>query len=192
VPSAKPTSFLTFETPAALDAWLLRHHAKESELWVRLYKKGSSIPSVDWNDCVLAALIWGWIDGQKQSLDEVSFLQRLTPRRARSSWSKRNCEHAERLIKEGRMQPPGLVQVEQAKADGRFEQAYAGSADMVLPADFLQSVSENRAAQVTFDTLNRANLFAIYYRLHSAKRLETRAKRMSDMIAKLAQGRPIL
>lgn len=176
-----------FATPKQLEAWLAKHHASETELWVRLYKKDSGTPSVTWSDCVVAALAWGWIDGQKRSLDEVSFLQRLTPRRPRSSWSKKNCEHAERLIAEGRMQPAGLAHVEAARADGRWERAYAGSASMEIPEDFLLALAKVPAAKKFFATLDRKNLFAIYYRLQSAKRAETREKRIVAIVAQLAR-----
>jgi uncharacterized protein YdeI (YjbR/CyaY-like superfamily) len=188
---AKPTPArqpLAFATPAHLDAWLAHHHANERELWVRIYKKGSGTPSVDWNDCVIVALVWGWIDGHKKPLDAASFLQRMTPRRPKSSWSKRNREHAERLIAAGRMQPAGLVHVEAARADGRWDAAYAGSAEMVIPEDFLAQLRKVPAAERCFDGLDRRNLFAIYHRLHTAKRPETRAKRIADIIAKLARG----
>ena len=185
---ARPAEPLAFATPAHLDAWLARHHASERELWVRIYKKDSGTPSVTWNDCVIAALAWGWIDGHKKPLDAASFLQRMTPRRPKSSWSKRNREHVERLFAEGRMQPAGLVHVEAARADGRWEAAYAGSAEMVIPEDFLAQVRKVPAAQRSFDALDRRNLFAIYHRLQTAKRPETRAKRIADIIAKLARG----
>ena len=107
-----------FESPKELERWLRAHHATESELWVRIYKKGSGTPSVTWNDCVVAAIAWGWIDGQKKSGDAHCFLQRLTPRRPNSNWSRKNCEHAERLIAEGRMQPSGLVLPGQLVVDG--------------------------------------------------------------------------
>lgn len=177
-----------FQTRAQLEKWLKSNHAKASELWVRIYKKDSGTPSVTWNDCVLAALAWGWIDGQKRALDEQSFLQRLTPRRPKSSWSSKNRQHAEQLIADGLMQPAGLVHVEAARADGRWEKTYAGSAAMVIPEDFLTQLATNSKAKQMFDTLDRANLFAIYYRLQTAKKPETRAKRMVDIIARLARG----
>lgn len=180
-----------FSTPADLDAWLKKHHARETELWVRIFKKGSGVLSVDWNDCVLACLAWGWIDGHKKSLDDASFLQRLTPRRPKSSWSKKNRDHAERLIAEGRMQPPGLAQVEAAKQDGRWESAYAGSADMEIPEDFLRALGKNKAAKAFYATLNRANLFAIYHRLHTAKKPQTRAARIERIVAQLGEGIPL-
>ena len=172
-----------------LDAWLRRHHREASELWVRIYKKGSGVPSVAWEDCVVAALTWGWIDSQKRALDEAAFLQRLTPRRARSMWSQKNREIAEALIRDGRMQPAGLSHVEAARADGRWEQAYAGSATMVLPEDFLGAVRADPAASQFYDTLDRRNLYAIYHRLHTARRPETRLKRIGDIVRQLAEGR---
>lgn len=178
----------SFQSAAQLDAWLRSNHAKERELWVRIFKKGSATPSVTWNDCVVVCLAWGWIDGVKRSLDEVSFLQRLTPRRPKSGWSKKNREHAERLIAEGRMQPPGLAHVEAARADGRWEQAYAGSADMVIPDDFLAALKQNAAATRAYASLDRANLFVIYHRLHTASRPETRARRIAALVAALARG----
>ena len=178
----------TFESSAQLHAWLQANHARETELWVRIYKKGSGTPSVTWDDCVLACIAWGWIDGQRKSLDDTAFLQRLTPRRARSGWSQKNVQHAERLIAEGLMQAPGLAQVEAARADGRWATAYAGSATMVMPEDFLAALQQDPAAQAFYATLKRQQLFTIYYRLTSAKRAETREKRMVEILAKLGRG----
>ena len=183
-----PAAARSFATPDLLELWLRANHATESELWVRMFKKGSGTPSVDWKDCVLAALAWGWIDGQRRALDDVSFVQRLSPRRPRSSWSKINREHAERLIAAGRMQPSGLAHVEAARQDGRWDQAYAGSAEMVIPDDFLGELRKNPAAQKFYATLDRKNLYAIYHRLQTAKRPETRTKRISAMIAQFARG----
>ena len=179
---------VAFATSAHLDKWLRANHARATELWVRIYKKGSGTPSVDWNDCVVAALAWGWIDGHKKSLDEDSFLQRLTPRRPKSNWSQKNCAHAERLIAEGLMQPAGLAHVEAARADGRWAQAYAGSATMVIPDDFLAALGKNAAAKRFYATLDRRNLFSIYHRVTTAKREATRTKRIADIVAKLARG----
>lgn len=187
----RSAEYLSFETPAHLSAWLAEHHATKTELWVRMYKKGSGVASVNWEDCVVTALAWGWIDGQRKSLDEVSFIQRLSPRRAKSGWSQKNCDHAERLIAEGLMQPSGLVHVADAKQDGRWDKAYAGSSNFVIPDDFLTALEANPQAKVAYDGLNRAQLFAIYYRLHTAARIETRQKRIADIIAKLARGEVI-
>lgn len=183
-----PPEARSFETADQLEAWLNENHQTRRELWVRIFKKESGTPTVTWSDCVVAAIAWGWIDGQRKSLDDVSFLQRLTPRRARSSWSKKNREHAERLIAEGRMQPAGLGHVEAARQDGRWEQAYSGSADMVIPDDFLQELQKSPAANQFFATLNRRNLYVIYHRVQTAKRPETRSKRIAALVAQLARG----
>lgn len=180
-----------FATARELEKWLRANHAKERELWVRIFKKDSGTPSVTWQDCVVVCLAWGWIDGTKRSLDERSFLQRLTPRRPKSGWSKKNREHAERLIAEGKMQPAGLVHVEAARADGRWEQVYAGSADMDLPDDFLRALDKHPVAKAFFATLKRAQVFSIYHHLQTAKRPETRGRRMEAILAKLADRRPL-
>lgn len=185
--TADPKPFPTVE---ALDDWLATHHADESELTVLLFKTKSGIPSITWTEMVQACLCWGWIDGVKKSVDEVSYTQRITPRRPHSSWSKRNVEHVERLIAQGRMQAPGLVHVEAAKADGRWDAAYAGPSDMVIPDDFFAALDAVPAARVTFDALARSWHFSIYLALHSAKKPETRAARMERMIDRMAEGLP--
>ena len=178
----------TFEMPEQLHAWLQANHASETGLWVRIFKKATGQPSVTWDDCVVAAIAWGWIDGIRKSLDDTSFLQRLTPRRARSNWSQKNVQHAERLIAQGRMQSAGLVHVEAARSDGRWAAAYAGSATMVMPEDFLAALQQDPAAHAFYATLKRQSLFTVYHRLHNAKRPETRLKRMAELLAKLACG----
>jgi uncharacterized protein YdeI (YjbR/CyaY-like superfamily) len=185
------TALHSFETSEQLHAWLQAHHASETELWVRIYKKGCGTPSVTWNDCVVACIAWGWIDGVRNALDETSFLQRMTPRRARSGWSQKNVQHAERLIAQGLMQAPGLAQVEAARADGRWAAAYAGSATMEMPQDFLAALQQDPAALAFYGTLKRQQLFTIYYRLTSAKRPETRQKRMAEILVKLGRGESI-
>ena len=178
----------TFEAPEQLHAWLRVNHASETELWVRIFKKATGQPSVTRDDCVVAAICWGWIDGLRKALDDTSFLQRLTPRRARSNWSQKNVQHAERLIAQGHMQAAGLAQVEAARNDGRWATAYAGSATMVMPEDFLAALQQDPAAHAFYATLKRQSLFTIYHRLHSAKRSDTRQKRMAELVAKLARG----
>lgn len=179
-----------FSTQEDLEKWLRANHAEERELWVRIFKKDSGTLSVTWQDCVIVCLAWGWIDGAKRALDDASFLQRVTPRRPKSSWSKKNREHAERLIAEGRMQPAGLVHVEAARADGRWQRAYAGSAEMKLPDDFLGMLDAHPAAKAFFATLKRAQVYSIYYHLQAAKRIETRARRIDAILAALAEGHP--
>jgi uncharacterized protein YdeI (YjbR/CyaY-like superfamily) len=179
---------VAFRDARELGDWLARHHDNNSELWVQIFKAGSGRPSVTWTDCVVEAIRFGWIDGQKQSLDAASFLQRLTPRKPRSNWSARNREHATRLIAEGRMTPAGLAHVDAAKADGRWEAAYAGPATMVIPQDFIDALETMPDAKAFFETLDRKNLYPIYYRLQTAKRPETRAKRMTQILAQLERG----
>ena len=178
----------SFQTPRQLEKWLELNHQAEQELWVRVFHTRSGTPTVTWEDCVVAAIAWGWIDGQKRSFDEVSFLQRLTPRRAKSNWSKRNTEHAERLIAEGRMQPCGLAHVDAARQDGRWGKAYSGSSGMIIPDDFLTELQKIPAAKELFETLDRRNLYAIYHRLQTAKSPETRKSRVANIVAQLARG----
>jgi len=184
----KRRTSMAFKNAQELGDWLAQHHDSKGELWVRIFKVGSGRPSVTWTDCVVEAIRYGWIDGQKQPLDAESFLQRLTPRKPRSNWSAKNCAHATSLIAEGRMTPAGLAQVEAAKADGRWDNAYAASAAMAIPQDFLNALETKPAAKAFFETLDRKNLYSIYYRLHTAKRPETRAKRMNQILARLDRG----
>lgn len=179
---------IAFESVEHLSIWLERHHAIERELWVRVFKKESGIRSVAWDDCVIAALIWGWIDCQRRALDDISYLQRITPRQPKSKWSKRNCAIAERLIHEGAMRPSGVAQVQAAQRDGRWERAYSGSADMVLPAEFVMAIAQNARANRFFESLGRRDRFAIYLRLHHAKQPQTRQRQIADVIAQLARG----
>ncbi|MFV0623983.1 YdeI family protein [Sphingomonas sp. ac-8] len=183
-----PPDALAFERPADLADWLAENHQGSSELWVRIFKTGSGQPSVTWTDCVVEAIRFGWIDGQKRSADETSYLQRLTPRRAGSSWSARNRDHADRLLAEGRMTAAGLAQVAAARADGRWDAAYAGLAGMTIPQDFLNALADVPEAEAFFRTLDRKNLYPIYYRLQTAKRPETRARRMQQILDQLARG----
>lgn len=155
---------------------------------MRIYKKNSGTPSVAWNDCVVSAIAWGWIDGLRKSLDDVSFLQRLTPRKPKSGWSAKNREHAERLIAGGSMHASGLDHVDRARKDGRWDAAYEGSRTMVMPPEFLKELRKHPAAKKIYATLNRTNLFAIYLRIHTAKRPETKVKRMAAIIAQLERG----
>ncbi|WP_259781965.1 YdeI/OmpD-associated family protein [Aestuariispira ectoiniformans] len=180
-----------FADRQAFHDWLAEHHADETELWVRIAKKGAEVRTATMADCIDVALAWGWIDGLKKGLDETAYLLRFTPRKLQSAWSKRNRDIAENLIAEGRMQPAGLVHVEAARADGRWDQAYAGQSNFEIPADFLDALAERPKAKETFDGLNRANLFAIYYRLHTAKKPETRTKRFNTLLDMLGRGEKI-
>ena len=179
---------IAFQDAAGLGEWQVSPNQRSSELWVHIFRAGSGRRSVTWTDCVIEAIRFGWIDGQKLPLDETSFLQRLTPRKPKSNWSAKNREHAMKLIAEGRMTPAGLVHVEAAKADGRWDSAYSGSAAMTIPQDFLDALETMLAAKAFFLTLDRKNLYSIYYRLHTAKRPETRAKRLAQILAQLDRG----
>ena len=183
-----PEKVKTFKDAAQFGKWLARNHAVEREIWIKVFKKDSGVASIDWDGCVIEALAWGWIDGLKKTGDESSWYQRLTPRNKKSVWSKRNRTLAEQLIKQNRMQPSGLCEVEAARSDGRWEAAYAGSADFEIPKDFMKALSKNKKALTTFESLNRRNLFTIYHRLHTAKKPETRQNRMDKIIETLSRG----
>jgi uncharacterized protein YdeI (YjbR/CyaY-like superfamily) len=180
-----PDKIQAFETPEALNAWLQKNHKSEDELFVKIYKKASKVPSVTWNDVVLETLCYGWIDGVKKSLDDKAYLQRITPRKARSGWSKRNTEHVAKLISQGKMQPAGLAEVNAAKADGRWENAYAPASEMKIPDDFLNAVQQNPKVSGFYNTLNKTNLYAIAYGLRTAKKAETRERRFKKFFEML-------
>lgn len=182
---------LPFATPEAWRDWLAAHHATETEVWLLYHKKGTGLPSIDWQQAVAEAIAWGWIDGIRKSVNETSWQQRFTPRKPGSSWSKINIAHAERLIAEGRMQPAGQRQVDIAKANGMWDAAYSGGKGAELPEDFLTALAAApETARQTFAILKAADRFAIYYRLTTAKRPETRMKRLSDFITRLSAGQP--
>ena len=173
-----PLKIMTFATAKDLGEWLKVNHAAVSELWVKIFKKNTRIQSVTWNDVVIMGLCWGWIDGVKKSIDDQAYLQRITPRTARSNWSKRNTEHVERSISEGRMMESGLVHVRAAKADGRWEKAYVAS-EMEVPADFVAALESQPRAKEFFESLNKSNRYVIAYGLISAKKPETRLRRFA-------------
>lgn len=179
---------VAFETPKQLGAWLRKNHDSCDELWVKIHKKATGLPSVSWNDIVLETLCWGWIDGMKKSLDETSYLQRITPRRPRSLWSKRNTEHVEKLIAANRMQPPGLAEVEAAKADGRWENAYKPSSEVEVPQDFIDAVAKEPAVAKFYETLTKSSRHAISFGLITAKRPETRVRRFDKFLQMLRDG----
>ena len=184
MPQPDPARILAFASPEDLGRWLKVNHATESELWVKIFKKKTKIPSVTWDDVVVESLCWGWIDGIRKSVDEEAYLQRITPRRKQSNWSKRNRDHAERLMKEGRMTEAGLVQVRAAKADGRWKNASAVS-DLTVPADFLAALNAKPRAKQFFESLNKANRNFIAHGLTSAKKPETRQRRFEQYLERL-------
>jgi uncharacterized protein YdeI (YjbR/CyaY-like superfamily) len=183
---ADPAKILAFASPKLLGQWLKENHATESELWVKIFKKKTEISSVTWEDVVIEALCWGWIDGVKKSIDDQSYLQRVTPRKTRSNWSKRNTEHVERLINEGRMKESGLLHVCAAKSDGRWENAYTVS-EMEVPADFLTALEARPKAKQFFETLTKSSRYVIAHGLMNAKKSETRQRRFAKFMDMLVR-----
>ena len=180
---------LTVADADAWRAWLAKHHTEQEGVWLLLAKKGTTEPtSLSYDQALDEALCYGWIDGQVRRADEHTYRQRFTPRRARSPWSARNVGHVARLEAEGRMQPAGRAEVERAKADGRWDAAYAGPADMQVPADFAAAVAAEPKAQAMFEILTSQNRYGMLYRLDSLKRAETRARRIKEYVAMLARG----
>ena len=171
---------LFFNSASAFREWLEQYHLTEPEAIVGFHKKASGRPTLTWSESVDEALCFGWIDGQSKSLDVESWIQRFTPRRAKSMWSKRNREHIARLIEEKKMHKSGTAQVDAAKKDGRWDAAYDSPKNMEIPGDFLRELAKDKKAQDFFKTLNRANTYAIAWRLQTAKTPETRKKRLSE------------
>jgi uncharacterized protein YdeI (YjbR/CyaY-like superfamily) len=193
-PSTKPGSelpILPFEGQKDWTAWLDKNHATSSGVWLKLAKKSSDIKSVTYDEALEVALCYGWIDGQKKSHDVTSWLQKFTPRGPRSIWSKINTEKALRLIESGRMKPAGLRSVESAKQDGRWEAAYAAQSKAVVPDDLQAELDQNSTAKAFFATLDSRNRYAILHRIHTAKKAETRAKRIEKFIQMLANEEKI-
>ena len=173
-------------------AWLGEHHGDPEGVWLVLAKKGIEEPtSLTYDQALEEALCHGWIDGQVRRRDETTYRQRFTPRRKRSSWSKRNAAAAERLQAEGRMHPAGHAEVERAKSDGRWDAAYAGPATIEVPPDLRDALAAEPKAQAMFETLNSRNRYAVLYRITSAKRADTRARRIDEFVAMLARGETV-
>jgi uncharacterized protein YdeI (YjbR/CyaY-like superfamily) len=179
---------LSFKSSADFRCWLEQNHATADGIWLRIFKNGSGEKSITYAEALDECLCFGWIDGQKQPGDECSWLQRITPRRARSAWSNANTQHVERLIKTGRMTRAGLAAVEAAKADGRWQAAYESPRNASPPEDFLKAMRKDKKVKAFFETLNKANVYAIVYRLRTAKKPETRERRMKMILEILARG----
>lgn len=188
-PSGSGLPMRSFRSPDAFRAWLTREHARSPGLLVRLYKKSSGVTSITYAEALDQALCFGWIDGQKLPLDADSWVQKFTPRRARSGWSKKNVAHVERLNRAGQMTHAGLAEVEAAKSDGRWAAAYDSPANATVPPEFVKALAGNAKAREFYSSLNRANLYAIAYRLQTAKRPETRTRRIGLIIEMLASGK---
>lgn len=182
---------MPFASQRYFEQWLDAHHESSAGLWLKIAKKDTRIATVTYAEALDVALCYGWIDGQKRAFDEKYFLQRFTPRRPKSIWSKINCEKVEQFIKEGRMKPAGMKAVESAKADGRWDAAYASQGKADIPADFKVALDANPQAKAFFATLSSVNRYAIYFRIQNAKKPETRRRNIEKFIAMLAAGETI-
>ena len=183
-----PEAVESFTTTIDLKDWLRSNHDRSEELWIRIFKKGTRIPSVTWDEVVIECLCWGWIDGIRKSEGDKAYLQRITPRRKNSPWSKRNRLLATRLIEDGRIQESGLNQVSRAKRNGRWADAYAAS-EMTVPDDFIGALDGSQEAKETFELLNSADRYKIALGLASAKRPETRLRRFEGYLELLRAGK---
>lgn len=179
---------IPFKSAKAWRSWLTAHCADTAGIWMRLYKKASGVPSVTYAEALDEALCFGWIDGQKKSFDELSFLQKFTPRRQRSLWSKRNIEFVARLTEAGLMTPAGIAEVERAKQDGRWAAAYDKPSEMAIPDDFMVELHRHPNAETTFATLNKTARYSIAWRLQTAKTIQTRQRRQQKIIEMLESG----
>lgn len=185
----KNLQLLTLDKTRDWEKWLKVNHSDSNGVWLQFFKKGTGILSLTYEEALLEALCYGWIDGQSKSYDEKSWIQKFTPRRPKSVWSKRNTEWIALLIKGGRMKQAGLNQVEAAKADGRWERAYDSPKDMAMPEDFMKELSKNKKTKAFFESLNKANTYAIAWRLQTAKKPETRIKRMKKILVMLKEAK---
>jgi uncharacterized protein YdeI (YjbR/CyaY-like superfamily) len=182
---------LPFPSAIEWEEWLEDNHAVSEGVWIKMAKKGAGTESVRYPEVLESALCFGWIDGRREALDERYFLQRFTPRRPRSRWSRINREKAEGLIADGRMRAAGLDEIERAKADGRWEAAYEGQKSITVPDDLQRELDARPQAKAFFATLSSQNRYAILYRLQDAKKPETRARRLSKFVAMLEAGEAI-
>jgi uncharacterized protein YdeI (YjbR/CyaY-like superfamily) len=180
-----------FATPAELEAWLDEHAEDSDGIWLKFARKASGIQSVAYAEAVEIALCHGWIDGQAKRFDDDHYLQRFTPRRPRSRWSKINRGRAERLMSEGRMRPAGLREVERARADGRWEEAYDSPTTATVPEDFQEALDAVPAAREFFESLGNTKRYSFLYRIRDAKRPETRAKRIAEYVELLREGKTL-
>lgn len=184
---AKELPIVPFESQRAWETWLSANHASSRGVWLKLAKKSAGVPSVTYPEALDVALAWGWIDGQKGSFDDAWWLQKFTPRGAKSVWSKVNREKVQALVDAGKMQPSGLAVVESAKQDGRWEAAYDSQSKATVPEDLATALAANPRAAAFFATLNAANRYAILWRVHTAKKAETRARRIEGFVEMLAK-----
>jgi uncharacterized protein YdeI (YjbR/CyaY-like superfamily) len=185
------TPILEMESPRSWEKWLSKNYAVQSGVWLKIAKKGAVKTTIDHDEAVEVALMYGWIDGQGRSLDESFWLQRFTPRRRRSRWSKINRARAEALIAEGRMKESGMCEVEAAKADGRWDAAYDSPANATVPDDLKKALAKHKKAAAFFASLDSRNRYAILYRVHDAKKPETRARRIEQFVNMLKDGKKL-
>src|SRR5262245_26098088 len=186
-----PNRIKEFATDEAFESWLAKHHDKEVELWIRIYKKGSGVRSVTPIEAIDVVLCWGWIDGQRKGYDERSFLQRYSPRRAKSIWSEINRNNVARLIEAKRMTPHGLRHIEAAKADGRWAAAYKGSRTMTVPEDLMRAIAADKKALAMFEKLDKQNRFALAFRVGNLKTAAGRVKKIATYVQMLRRGETI-
>jgi uncharacterized protein YdeI (YjbR/CyaY-like superfamily) len=182
---------LAFAAAGDWEKWLATNHATSAGLWIKIAKKASGIATVAYPEVLEIALSYGWIDGQRNAFDDTWFLQKFTPRRARSKWSRINRDKATALIESGRMKPAGLREVERARADGRWDAAYESQRSIAVPDDLERELDADDAAREFFDGLDSQNRYAILFRLHDAKRPETRARRLAQFVQMLKEGRKL-
>ncbi len=186
-----PAKVHTFKDAAALDKWYRKNHASADEMWIKIHKKDSGLPSVTNAECLDAALSWGWIDSTRKSFDAQSYLQKYAPRTKTSTWSKINIGHIERLRKEGRMQPSGEAEVKRAQEDGRWARAYGGFRGDEFPADLLAAIEAEPKAKALFDTLTSQNRFSLAFRTHKMKTEAGRKRKIAEFVDMLKRGETI-
>jgi len=179
---------ISFVSQDHFESWMEENNSLTEGIWVRFYKKNSFTKSINYDEALDVALCYGWIDGQVKKFDELSYIQKFTPRRSKSMWSKRNREHVSRLEKENRMKLSGIKEVEKAKNDGRWEKAYDSPGNMIVPDDFIRELSKNKKAFEFYNTLNKANKYSIGWRLQTAKNVETREKRFNEILNMMDKG----
>jgi len=186
-----PSKVHEFKNADAFYRWLGKHHARETEVWIKIHKVGSGLPSIKPTEAIDVCLCWGWIDGIRKSFDETSYLQRYTPRGKKSIWSQINVDNVARLIKDGRMTEHGLRQVEAAKADGRWDRAYASGREMKIPADLQAAIDAEPKAKAMLATLSAQNRFALAFRVQNMKTEAGRKKKIETFVAMLKRGETI-
>lgn len=179
---------VTFDSQAAWENWLERSHSSSTGLWLKVAKKASGVPTVSFGEAIDVALCYGWIDGQRRSYDDVWYLQRFTPRRPRSRWSEINREKVRLLTEQGRMRPAGIAEVERAKEDGRWDEAYPSPSKMEVPDDLQRVLDNDKSAAEAFSALKSTDRYSFLYRLHHTKKPETRARIIEELVADLPRG----